>query len=148
MKVVNNNSQAPDSVIQNAIYDRYLLGIDNRSSFVRRGNIKRDPLLAHVYPNGMADVNHFHEAGGLGFLIGQLLEAGLLHRDVNTILGRGLDRFTVTPKLADQQIEWQDGATEPGDRTIVRKAGDPFQAEGGVQLVQGNIGRAIVKVSP
>jgi len=105
------------------------------------------PLLAHVYPNGTADVNHFHEAGGLGFMIGQLLAAGLLHRDVNTILGRGLDRFTVTPKLADQQIEWQDGATEPGDRTIVRKAGDPFQAEGGLQLVQGNIGRAIVKVS-
>ncbi len=109
------------------------------------------PLLAHVYPNGMADVNHFHEAGGLGFLIGQLLEAGLLHRDVNTILGRGLDRFTVVPKLADKQlewpIEWQAAATEPGDCTIVRKADDPFQAEGGLQLVQGNIGRAIVKVS-
>ncbi len=109
------------------------------------------PLLARVYPNGVADVNHFHEAGGPGFLIGQLLEAGLLHRDVNTILGRGLERFTVTPVLSDQQleepIEWKNVVTEPGDRAIVRKAGDPFQAEGGLQLVQGNIGRAIVKVS-
>ena len=105
------------------------------------------PLLARVYPNGEADVNHFHTAGGLGFLIGELLGAGLLQREVNTILGHGLDRFTVAPTLTGSSVEWRKSGRQPGDRSIIRKVHEPFQEQGGLQLVAGNIGRAIVKVS-
>ena len=105
------------------------------------------PLLARVYPNGEADVNHFHSAGGLGFLIGELLDAGLLQREVNTILGHGLDRFTVAPTLTGGSVEWRESGRQPGDRSIIRKVHEPFQEQGGLQLLDGNIGRAIVKVS-
>jgi len=105
------------------------------------------PLLARVYPNGMADVNHFHAAGGLGFVISQLLDAGLLHDDVQTILGSGLRNFCREPFLRDSELEWRDAPAETLDADIVRPASDPFDAEGGLRLVSGNVGRAIVKVS-
>jgi phosphogluconate dehydratase len=105
------------------------------------------PLLAQVYPNGMADVNHFHDAGGLGFMIEQLLGAGLLHDEVRTILGFGLRRFTVQPQLEGEEISWVPAATRSGDNSVLRAANDPFQPEGGIRLVEGNVGRAIVKVS-
>jgi len=105
------------------------------------------PLMAQVYPNGIADVNHFHAAGGLGFMIGQLLDAGLLHEEVTTILGRGLRKFTRKPELKGGAIQWCDAPTGSLDRSIVRSAAEPFQAEGGLRLVEGNVGRAIVKVS-
>ncbi len=105
------------------------------------------PLLAHVYPSGVADVNHFHAAGGLGFVMGELLDAGLLNRDVTTILGPGLDTFRIEPFLDDQQIAWREAARETLDADIVRPVAEAFDAEGGIRLVQGNIGRAIVKVS-
>ncbi len=105
------------------------------------------PLLAQVYPNGQADVNHFHQAGGLGFIIGELLEAGLLHDDVVTILGRGMQNYAAEPHVTDGQLKWQPSPKTPGDYTVVRKVTDPFQAEGGLKLVQGDVGRAIVKVS-
>jgi phosphogluconate dehydratase len=105
------------------------------------------PLLARVYPNGMADVNHFHAAGGLGFVISQLLDAGLLHEDVQTILGSGLRNFCREPFLKDGELEWRDAPAETLDADIVRPASDPFDAEGGLRLVSGNVGRAIVKVS-
>jgi phosphogluconate dehydratase len=105
------------------------------------------PLLARVYPNGMADVNHFHAAGGLGFVIGQLLDAGLLHEDVQTILGPGLRNFCREPFLKNGELEWRASAEQSLDADIVRPAGDPFDAEGGLRLVSGNVGRAIVKVS-
>ncbi len=105
------------------------------------------PLLARVYPNGMADVNHFHAAGGLGFVIRQLLDAGLLHDDVQTILGPGLRNFCREPFLEDGELEWRDTPAESLDADIVRPASDPFDAEGGLRLVAGNVGRAIVKVS-
>src|SRR6056297_3984751 len=84
------------------------------------------PLMAKVYPNGLADVNHFHAAGGLGYIIGELLDAGLLHEDVGTILGRGLHRFRVEPKLAGSEISWQAARAESLDPEILRPCSDPF----------------------
>ncbi|SMF29584.1 6-phosphogluconate dehydratase [Tistlia consotensis] len=110
------------------------------------------PLMARVYPNGLADVNHFHAAGGLGYMIGELLEAGLLHDDVMTIAGPGLRRYTEEPRLApgangEAQVVWGAGAVESGSREILRPAADPFQPSGGLKLLEGNLGRAVVKVS-
>jgi phosphogluconate dehydratase len=106
------------------------------------------PLLARVYPNGLADVNHFHAAGGLGLVIGELLEAGLLHEDVRTVAGRGLRRYTEEPKLGeDGEIHWQPGAGESLDSDIVRPAETPFQPSGGLKLLRGNLGAAVIKVS-
>ncbi len=105
------------------------------------------PLLARVYPNGLADVNHFHAAGGLGFLIGQLLSAGLLHEDVTTIAGEGLGRYTTEPKLTDAGIEWVDGPGASLNDRIVRPAASPFAATGGLHMLAGNLGRAVIKVS-
>jgi phosphogluconate dehydratase len=108
---------------------------------------KAVPALARVYPNGMADVNHFHAAGGLGFVIRELLDAGLLHEDVQTILGPGLRNFCREPFLEDGELEWRDAPGESLDADIVRPASNPFDGEGGLRLVAGNVGRAIVKVS-
>jgi phosphogluconate dehydratase len=105
------------------------------------------PLLARVYPNGSADVNHFHAAGGLGLVMRELLKAGLLHADVSTIFGDGLEGFCVEPLLEDGKISWQAGTEKSLDSDILRPASDPFDAEGGLRLVDGEIGRAIVKVS-
>ncbi|MDH3533184.1 MAG: phosphogluconate dehydratase, partial [Gammaproteobacteria bacterium] len=105
------------------------------------------PLMAHVYPNGLADVNHFHAAGGLGFMMRELLDAGLLHRDVQTILGRGLDNFCKEPAVADGKLSWSAAQSASLDRDILRPANDPFDKEGGLRVVDGNTGRAIVKVS-
>jgi phosphogluconate dehydratase len=105
------------------------------------------PLLAHVYPNGMADVNHFHAAGGLGFVIRELLDAGVLHKDVSTILGHGLERFCVEPTLERGKLGWKPAVRESLDTEIVRPVANAFDKEGGLRLVQGNIGRAIAKVS-
>ena len=107
------------------------------------------PLMARVYPNGTADVNHFHAAGGLGFIIGDLLAEGLLHDDVKTILGDGLSTFAIEPFLDESSsgIEWRPAKREPLDTEILRPAHDPFDDEGGLRLVDGNLGRAVVKVS-
>jgi phosphogluconate dehydratase len=105
------------------------------------------PLLARVYPNGMADVNHFHAAGGLGFVIRELLGGGLLHEDVQTILGPGLSNFCQEPFLDNGRLEWRAAPAQSLDLEIVRPVNAPFDAEGGLRLVSGNVGRAIVKVS-
>lgn len=106
------------------------------------------PLLARVYPNGTADVNHFHAAGGLGFMIGELLAAGLLHGDVRTVAGDGLARYTREPRLAaDGGIVWEDGAAASLDRAILRPVAEPFQPGGGLTLLQGNLGTAVLKTS-
>ncbi len=105
------------------------------------------PLLAQVYPNGSADVNHFQAAGGLGFVITQLLNAGMLHSDVQTILGAGLENFCREPVLKNSVLSWQTARTESLDLKIVRPVTEPFNSEGGIRLVSGNLGRAIVKVS-
>ena len=106
------------------------------------------PLLARVYPNGLADVNHFHAAGGLGYLIGELLGAGLLHPDVKTINGTGLDGYTAEPKLTEEgRIRWEDGARVSLNDKIVRPASYPFAPIGGLKQLQGNLGRGVIKVS-
>ena len=105
------------------------------------------PLMAKVYPNGLADVNHFHAAGGLAYMIGELLDAGLLHPDTKTVAGDGLARYTREPKLVDGTLAWAEGpATTLNDR-ILRPAASPFQPEGGLKQLAGNLGRGVIKVS-
>ena len=103
--------------------------------------------MARVYPNGLADVNHFHAAGGLGFLIGELLEAGLLHPDTRTVAGDGLARYTQEPKIIDGALVWDEGTGETLNDKIVRPASDPFQPTGGVRRLKGNLGTGVMKVS-
>ncbi|WP_103255925.1 phosphogluconate dehydratase [Tabrizicola aquatica] len=105
------------------------------------------PLMAKVYPNGLADVNHFHAAGGLQFLIGQLLDAGLLHPDAKTIAGDGLAAYRQEPVLADGRLTWRDGPVESLNDRIVRPASNPFAPEGGLKQLTGNLGRGVIKVS-
>jgi len=105
------------------------------------------PQLTRVYPNGTADVNHFHAAGGLGFLLSDMLNSGLLHEDVNTILGSGLHNFCKEPHIESDKLVWKDTQPESLDEEIIRPCSRPFNPEGGLRLVAGNLGRAIVKVS-
>ena len=105
------------------------------------------PLLAKVYPNGKADVNHFHAAGGVAFLVRNLLEGGLLHEDVKTVAGPGLKHYTQEPKLIDGKLTWVDGAAESGDRAVLRSIEEPFQPDGGLRLMQGRLGRGVIKIS-
>lgn len=105
------------------------------------------PLMAKVYPNGLADVNHFHSAGGLAYLIGQLLEAGLLHPDAKTVAGDGLELYTQEPKLRGDALEWQGGPGASANDKILRPASDPFQPSGGLAQLAGNLGRGVMKVS-
>ncbi|MCA3506963.1 MAG: phosphogluconate dehydratase [Rhodobacter sp.] len=105
------------------------------------------PLMAKVYPNGLADVNHFHAAGGLGFMIGQLLQAGLLHADAKTIMGDGLEMYRREPKLIDGRLTWADGSDRTLNDSILRPAADPFAPQGGLKQLTGNLGRGVIKVS-
>jgi phosphogluconate dehydratase len=105
------------------------------------------PLMAKVYPNGLADVNHFHAAGGLQFLIGQLLDAGLLHPDARTVAGDGLALYRQEPVMREGKLAWQDGPGATLNDRIVRPAADPFQATGGLRHLAGNLGRGVIKVS-
>ena len=105
------------------------------------------PLMAKVYPNGLADVNHFHAAGGLGYMIGQLLDAGLLHEDVVTVAGDGLSHYRQEPKLQDGTLVWAKGSPTTLNDRILRPATDPFQPHGGLALLSGNLGRGVIKVS-
>lgn len=106
------------------------------------------PLMARVYPNGTADVNHFHAAGGLQFVIRELLAAGLLHADVQTVAGVGLHHYTQEAKLAaDGTVVWQDGAVASHDTAILRPFAEAFQPAGGLVRMQGNLGEAVIKVS-
>ena len=105
------------------------------------------PLLARIYPNGGADVNHFHAAGGMGFLIRELLQAGLMHEDVRTVVGRGLHAYTQEPWLSPDGLAWRDAPAQSGDTSVLRPASDPFSADGGLKLLRGNLGRSVIKVS-
>jgi phosphogluconate dehydratase len=105
------------------------------------------PLLARVYPNGTADVNHFHAAGGVAFVIRELLDAGLLHDDVLTIMGPGLRRYATSPRLDGERVTWTPVRAESGDPAIVSTATKPFSADGGLKLLTGNLGRAMIKIS-
>jgi phosphogluconate dehydratase len=108
----------------------------------------RVPLMAKVYPNGLADVNDFHAAGGLQFMIGELLDAGLLHEDVRTVAGDGLHLYAREPRLQDGRLLWADGPRQSENDRILRPATDPFQPQGGLVQLAGNLGRAVIKVSP
>jgi phosphogluconate dehydratase len=105
------------------------------------------PLLARIYPNGSADVNHFHAAGGMGFLIRELLQAGLMHENVQTVAGRGLRAYTQEPWLSPEGLAWRDAPAQSGDTTVLRPASNPFSADGGLKLLRGNLGRSVIKVS-
>ncbi|WP_103333683.1 phosphogluconate dehydratase [Pseudotabrizicola formosa] len=105
------------------------------------------PLMAKVYPNGLADVNHFHAAGGLQFLINQLLDAGLLHPDAKTVQGDGLEAYRQEPTLKEGKLGWQDGPRISLNDKIVRPASDPFASSGGLKQLSGNLGRGVIKVS-
>jgi phosphogluconate dehydratase len=106
------------------------------------------PLLARVYPNGKADVNHFQAAGGMGFLIRELLSAGLLHKDVRTVNGTGLDGYTVEAKLNEEGTVRRDPAPAvSGDEKVLAPMPKAFQANGGLKVLDGNMGRAVIKIS-
>jgi phosphogluconate dehydratase len=105
------------------------------------------PLLARIYPNGSADVNHFHAAGGMGFLVRELLQAGLMHPDVQTIAGLGLDAYTQEPWLSPEGLAWRPAPAESGDSSVLRPASDPFSRDGGLKLMRGNLGRSVIKTS-
>ncbi len=105
------------------------------------------PLLTRVYPNGMADVNHFHAAGGMGFLIDQLLNAGLAHDDVKTIWGSGLHVYAQEPKLIDDRIMMEPAAKESGNENVLTPCNKPFAKNGGLKLLKGNLGQSVIKIS-
>lgn len=109
------------------------------------------PLLARIYPNGAADVNHFHAAGGVGFLIRELLQAGLLHADVVTVMGHGLARYTYEPWLSSglspESLAWRPAPEVSGDIDVLRPVSNPFGADGGLKLLRGNLGRCVIKTS-
>lgn len=105
------------------------------------------PLLARVYPNGLADVNHFHAAGGLAYIIQELLSAGLLHDDTTTVAGAGLSHYTMEPVLNNGKLVWKDGAAKSHNDKILRTTSSPFQETGGLKRLTGNMGDAVIKIS-
>jgi len=105
------------------------------------------PLVARVYPNGSADVNHFHAAGGVPYVVRTLLDAGLLHDDVLTVSGRGLWRHTEEPLLDGDSVVWQEGPTHSHDETVLRSAAEPFAVDGGLRVLDGPLGRSVMKTS-
>lgn len=106
------------------------------------------PLLARIYPNGSADVNHFHAAGGTGFIIRELLDAGLLHGDVETNAGKGLAAYASEPGLdASGGLIWKPAASTSGDLCVLRPVSEPFQSHGGLRVLDGDLGRAVIKTS-
>jgi phosphogluconate dehydratase len=105
------------------------------------------PLLARVYPNGEADVNQFHAAGGMAFVVRELIDAGLAHENVNTVWGPGLRAYAKEPFLEGGKLVWRDGATRSHDEKILRPASNPFSADGGLKLLRGNLGKSVIKTS-
>lgn len=105
------------------------------------------PLLCRIYPNGAADVNHFHASGGMGYLIRTLLENGLLHEDVMTVKGKGLDSYTKEPKIINGELEFVDGSEQSLNESILRSVKNPFSPTGGLKVLKGNIGTSVIKTS-
>jgi phosphogluconate dehydratase len=105
------------------------------------------PLLARVYPNGTADINQFHAAGGMAFITRELLAAGLLHGDTNTVAGTGLAAYTQEPWIDGDTLAWRPGAEKSLDENILRPVHAPFEMEGGIRLLSGNLGRGVIKIS-
>ena len=105
------------------------------------------PLLTHVYPNGVADVNQFQAAGGPGFVLRELMDAGCMHADVSSVAGDGPRAYTRLPALQGERLFWTELPSASGDDSVVRRAATPFSPSGGLKLLQGNLGRAVIKVS-
>ena len=105
------------------------------------------PLLARVYPNGSADVNQFQAAGGPAFVLRELMQAGLMHADAAAVAEGGMARYAQEPRLEGDRVQWHELPAESGDSSVLRKAADPFSVTGGLALLQGNLGRAVIKVS-
>ena len=105
------------------------------------------PLIARVYPNGSGDVNDFHASGGMGYVIGELIGAGLLHDDVMTVARTSLSDYAVEPVLVDEALMWNPAPTAPRDATMLAPVSTPFHPDGGMRLLQGNLGRAVIKTS-
>jgi phosphogluconate dehydratase len=105
------------------------------------------PLITRIYPNGSADINHFTAAGGMSLLFKQLLDKGLIHNDVTTICGKGLEPYMKEPKLIDGELVWQDGAAESYDKEVFADINQPFKPDGGLSVLHGNLGRAVIKTS-
>lgn len=105
------------------------------------------PLITKIYPNGQADINQFQEAGGMALLFKQLINAGLLHEDVETICGRGLTRYTQTPILENGQLIWVDGVDKSLDDDVIATVEKPFKADGGLKTLKGNLGTSVLKTS-
>jgi phosphogluconate dehydratase len=105
------------------------------------------PLLTRIYPNGKADVNHFQAAGGMAFVIRELLSVGLLHADVATVAGSGLAAYTLEPWLSPQGLAWRPASEHSGNVDVLRPASDPFSSHGGLKLLTGNLGRSVIKTS-
>ncbi len=105
------------------------------------------PLLARIYPNGSADVNHFHAAGGMGFVVRELLNVGLLHPDIETVVGTDMEAYAAEPYLMDGALLWRAAPANSLDRDVLRSVVDPFATEGGLRILKGNLGRAIMKIS-
>jgi phosphogluconate dehydratase len=105
------------------------------------------PLIARIYPNGYADINDFQKAGGMAYFISTLLEAGLLHLDVHTVMGQGLEPYTRLPVLDNQDLHWIAGPETPTNPNVLTSSKEPFTAQGGLQVLAGNLGRAIIKTS-
>ncbi|MDP1604614.1 MAG: phosphogluconate dehydratase [Legionella sp.] len=108
---------------------------------------KAIPLLTRIYPNGQADINHFQRAGGMAYLIRTLLDQGMLHEDVNTVAGFGLERYTRQPVLNEGELIWIDGPEKSSDNTVLTAASTPFKEHAGLEVLSGNIGRAVMKTS-
>ena len=105
------------------------------------------PLLARVYPNGQADINHFHAAGGTGYLFDQLMQHGLMHSDAQTIWGKSLADYASEPQLIDSQLTWQPSPKQSLDPKVLTSVAEPFDVEGGLRLLTGNLGRGVIKIS-
>ncbi len=105
------------------------------------------PSIAKIYPNGKADVNQFQAAGGVGFVVKELLNQGVLHEDVLTVMGRGLQRYATEPWLNNGKLEWRSAPAQSFDETVLVSASKPFSPDGGLKLLTGNLGRAVIKVS-
>lgn len=105
------------------------------------------PLITKIYPNGQADINQFQQAGGMALLFKELLKAGLLHNDVDTICGHGLTAYTKTPTLEKGELVWQDSVEESGDLDVIASVANPFKADGGLKVLKGNLGTAVIKTS-
>jgi phosphogluconate dehydratase len=105
------------------------------------------PLLARIYPNGSGDINSFHNAGGIGFVIRELLDAGLIHSDIVSVADSGFEQYALEPSAEEMQVAWKKAPTASRDEAVLLPAASPFRPDGGMCLVRGNLGRAIFKTS-